>query len=137
MYIWNTNGKANNVEWGSIFHNQYNTAEYQRTCNTTKITANETWNINHIFCGDLVVESGTLTINSSSTLTMGNSTTITVKSGASLIIDSGSILNANVRALAGSTVAIKNGGKIVLRSNAEFYTETGTNLEILYGSINK
>ena len=137
MYIWNTNGKANNVEWGSIFHNQYNTAEYQRTCNTTKITANETWNINHIFCGDLVVESGTLTINSSSTLTMGNSTTITVKSGASLIIDSGSILNANVRALAGSTVAIKNGGKIVLRSNAEFYTETGTNLEILYGSIDK
>jgi len=137
IHIWKTNGKSGNVEWGCDRQNQYNTGEYQKVCAPINIAANETWNTNHSFCSDLVVKSGTLTINSGATLTMGNSTTITINSGASLVIDAANILNANVRAMAGSTVTIKNNGKIVLRSNAEFYTETGTNLEILYGIIDK
>ena len=135
MYIWKTNGKANNLEWGSMFHNQYNTAEYLKTCNNVRITSNETWNSNHSFCGNIDVESGTLTINNNSTLTMGTSNTITVKSGALLVIDSGSILNANVRALSGSTVTVKNNGFIKLSSIGSFYTETGTVVDISYGSV--
>lgn len=137
IHIWKTNGKSGNVEWGCARQNQYNTGEYQKICTPINIAANETWNTNHSFCSDLIVKSGTLTINSGATLTMGNSTTITINAGASLVIDAANILNANLRAMAGSTVTIKNNGKIVLRSNAEFYTETGTNLEILYGSIDK
>lgn len=50
--------------------------------------------------------------------------------GASLVIDSANLLNANIRAMSGSSVIVKNNGKINLWSNAEFYTETGANLEI-------
>ena len=134
MYLWKSNGKANNIEWGSFFHDQYNTAEYTRNCNSTSIESNETWTSNHDFCGDLIVKTGTLTI-SNSNLTMGSSTTITVMSGASLIIDDANVLNANIRALSGSSVTIKNNGSIKLRSNAEFYTETGTVVDIPYGSV--
>jgi hypothetical protein len=137
IYIWKTNGKAGNVEWGCNRQNQYNTGVYQKVCTPINIVANETWNTIHSFCGDLVVKSGTLTINSGATLTMGNLTTITIMSGASLVIDSGQILNANIRAMSGSNVTITNNGSITLRTNAEFYTETGTNLEIQYGSIDK
>ncbi len=134
MYLWKSNGKANNIEWGSFFHDQYNTAEYTRNCNSTSIESNETWTSNHDFCGDLIVKSGTLTINNTN-LTMGSSTTITVMSGASLIIDDANVLNANIRALSGSAVTIKNNGSIKLRSNGDFYTETGTVVDIPYGSV--
>ena len=137
IHIWKTNGKSGNVEWGCDRQNQYNTGEYQKICTPINIAANETWNTNHSVCGDLILKSGTLTINSSSTLTMGNSSMIIVMFGASLVIDSGSILNANVRALAGSNVTIKNNGSIKLRTNAEFYTETGTIVDMQYGSIDK
>ena len=137
IYIWKTNGKAGNVEWGCDWQNEHNTSEYTKNCNLVSLESSETWSSDHDFCGDLIVKSGTLTINNGSNLKMGNSTTITVMSGASLVIDGASVLNANVRALAGSTLTIKNNGSIKLRSNAEFYTETGTNLEIQYGSVDK
>jgi len=62
---------------------------------------------------------------------------IIVMSGASLVIDSGHILNANVRAMAGSHVTLTNNGSITLRSNAEFYTEIGTTIDMPYGTIDK
>ncbi|MEI7503320.1 MAG: VCBS repeat-containing protein, partial [Paludibacter sp.] len=137
IYIWKTNGIAGNVEWGCDWQNEYNTGEYTRNCNSVSLESSETWSSNHDFCGDLNVKSGTLTINNGSNLKMGNTSTITINSGASLIIDSGSILNANVRALAGSNVTIKNNGSIKLRTNAEFYTEKGTIVDMQYGSIDK
>jgi hypothetical protein len=137
IYLWRTNGKANNIEWGSDRQNHYNTGEYTRNCNSVSLESSETWSSDHDFCGDLIVKSGTLTVNNGSNLKMGNSTTITVLSGASLVIDSGHILNANVRAMAGSNVTIRNNGSITLRSNAEFYTETGTTVDIPFGSIDK
>jgi hypothetical protein len=106
-------------------------------CDPTLITSNSTWNASQSICGDLIVKSGTLTINSGSEITLGSSSMIIVMPGASLVIDGANVLNANIRALSGSTLTIVNNGKIVLRSNAEFYTETGTNLEIPYGSIDK
>jgi hypothetical protein len=132
--IWKTNGKAGNIEWGCDRQNQYNTGEYQTVCAPLTISSSETWSTNHEFCSDLTIKSGTLTLTNSN-LTMGNSNTITVMSGASLIIDSGNIQNANVRAMAGSSVTIKNNGSIKLRSNGEFYTETGTIVDFPNGSI--
>lgn len=103
----------------------------------TIINSNTIWNTNINVCGNLVLQSGTLTINNNSVLSMGNLATITIMSGASLIIDSASILNANIKVLTGSILIMKNNGLIRLRSNGEFYTETGTNIDIPYGSIDK
>jgi len=135
--VWKTNGIPSKIEWGSERHDQYNTGEYQTICEPTIINTNTTWNSSQGICGDVIVKSGTLTINNSSNISMGSSSMIIVMSGASLVIDAANILNANVRAMAGSTVTIKNNGKIVLRSNAEFYTETGTILDVQFGNIDK
>ena len=135
--MWQTNGLPSKIEWGSERHDQYNTGEYQTICDPTIINSDTTWNSSQSLCGDLILKSGTLTINNSSNISMSSSSIIIVMSGASLVIDAANVLNANIRAMAGSTVVIKNNGKIILGSNAEFYTETGTNLEILYGSIDK
>lgn len=135
--VWRTEGNPANIEWGSERHDQYNTGEYQTICDPTLITSDATWNANQSVCGDLIVKSGTLTINSGTEITLESSSMIIVMSGASLVIDGSNVLNANIRAMAGSNVTIKNNGRIVLRSNAEFYTETGTNIEIQYGSIDK
>jgi len=137
IYAWKTNGLPSAIEWGSERHDQYNTGEYQTICDPTLITSNATWNANQSICGDLIVKSGTLTINSGSNITLGSSSMIIVMSGASLVIDSGHILNANIRAMAGSNVTIRNNGSITLRSNAEFYTEKGTIVDLPYGSIDK
>lgn len=135
--MWQTNGLPSKIEWGSERHDQYNTGEYQTICNPTIITTNSTWNSNQSVCGDIIVKSGTLTIDNSSNITLGSSSMIIVMSGASLVVDSGHILNANVRAISGSNVTIKNSGSIVLRTNAEFYTEIGTIVDMQYGSIDK
>lgn len=135
--VWKTDGIPSKIEWGSERHDQYNTGEYYKICEPTIITTDATWNTNQDICGDLIVKSGTLTINNGSDISLGSSSMIIVMSGATLVIDAANVLNANIRALAGSTLIIKNNGKIVLRSNAEFYTEVGTNLEILYGNIER
>jgi len=137
IQMWETNGIPSKIEWGSERHDQYNTGEYQTICDPTLITTDATWSSSQSVCGDLVVKSGTLTINSGSNLTMGSSSMIIVMSGASLVIDSGHILNANVRAMAGSHVTLTNNGSITLRSNAEFYTEIGTTIDMPYGTIDK
>ncbi len=135
--MWQTNGLPSKIEWGSERHDQYNTGEYYTICEPTLITTNEIWNSSQNNCGDLIVKSGTLTINNNSNITLGSSSMIIVMSGASLVVDSGHILNANVRAMSGSSVTVTNNGSITLRSNAEFYSETGTNLDFQYGSIDK
>lgn len=137
MDMWQTDGNPTKIEWGSERHDQYNTGEYYTICDPTVITTDATWNSNQSVCGDLIVKSGTLTINNASNITLSSASMIIVMSGASLIIDAANVLNASIRAMAGSTVTIRNNGKLVLRSNAEFYTETGTNLEIQYGSVEK
>jgi hypothetical protein len=135
--MWQTNGLPSKIEWGSERHDQYNTGEYKTICEPTIVNSNTTWNSSQSVCGDLIVKSGTLTINNSSNVSFNSSSMIIVMSGASLIIDAANVLNANIRALSGSSVFIRNNGKLVLRSNAEFYTETGTSLEIPYGSVEK
>ena len=135
--MWQTNGIPSHIEWGSERHDQYNTGEYQTVYDPTIITTNTTWNANQSVNGDLIVKSGTLTINNNINITLGSSSMIIVMAGASLVIDSGHMLNANVRAMSGSNVTVKNNGSITLRSNAEFYTEIGTATEIQYGSIDK
>jgi hypothetical protein len=135
--VWKTNGIPSKIEWGSERHDQYNTGEYQTIYEPTLITANTTWNSNQSVNGDLIVKSGTLTINSNGNITLGTSSMIIVMAGASLVIDSGHILNANVRAMSGGNVTVKNNGSITLRSNAEFYTEPGTNLDIEYGGVDR
>jgi hypothetical protein len=135
--MWQTDGLPSRIEWGSARHDQYNTGEYQIICEPTIINTNTTLDSNLGVCGDIIVKSGTLTINNSSNITMGTSSMIIVKSGASLVVDSGHILNANVRALSGSNVTLTNNGSITLRSNGEFYSETGTIVDMQFGSIDK
>ena len=135
--VWKTNGIPSKIEWGSDRHDQYNTGEYQTICNPMINTSVTTWNSSQSMCGDLIIKSGTLTINNSSIITMGSSSMINVMSGASLIIDSASILNANVKAMAGSNVIIKNNGSIKLRSNGEFNTELNAIVDIPNGSISQ
>jgi hypothetical protein len=133
--MWQTNGIPSRIEWGSQRHDQFNTGEYQTICDPLIISRDSICNSSLSICGDMIVKSGTLTINNSSNVTLGSSSMIIVMSGASLVIDSGNVLNANVRAMAGSSVTIKNNGSIKLRTNAEFYTETGTIVDFPYGSI--
>lgn len=135
--MWQTDGLPSRIEWGSVRHNQYNTGEYQTICEPTIINSNTTWNNTQTICGEIIVKSGTLTINNNSNISMSSTSMIIVMAGASLVIDSGHILNANIRAMSGSSITVTNNGTITLRSNAEFYSETGTNLDIQYGSIDK
>ena len=135
MDMWQTDGIPSKIEWGTERHDQYNTGEYHTVCDPTVINTNTTWNNNQSVCGDVVVKSGILTINNNSSVALTSESMFIVMSGASLVIDAATLSNANVRALSGSSVTITNGGKIVLRSNAEFYTETGTVVDIPYGSV--
>ena len=135
MDMWQTDGIPSKIEWGTERHDQYNTGEYHTVCDPTVINTNTTWGNNQTVCGDIVVKSGTLTINNNSSVALSSESMFIVMSGASLVIDAATLSNANVRAMSGSSVTITNGGKIVLRSNAEFYTETGTVVDIPYGSV--
>lgn len=135
IYIWKTNGIANNVEWGSIWHNQHNTNEYTKKCIPLTIMTTEIWNSDKNLCGGLTIKSGSLTINNNANIIIGSASMVTVMSGATLIIDSGKISNCNVSVLSGGTLILKNNGVLDIRSNGEFNVEQGAIFENQYGSV--
>ena len=114
VYVWKTNGNPNRIEWGSERHDPQNTGEYFKTCAKTFIKTNTVWSTNQSLCNDLIIESGTLTLNSTCTLTMSGSSMIIIRPGANLAVDGGKIINANIKALPGSSVTLKNSASIKL-----------------------
>jgi hypothetical protein len=93
VYAWETNGYPSRIEWGMERFNAQNTGEYFKHCSETVITANTVWNSNMEVCGDIVVQSGTLTLNSGCTLKMNSETKIIVQPGAKLAVNGGTITN--------------------------------------------
>ena len=133
IYVWETNGSPDNIEWGSERHNCRNTGEYKKT-SPTAITSNTTWSMNNDICCNYTVESGaTLTITSQINIT--ELTKITVKSGGSLIIDGGKLLDANIEVQSGGNLTIQNNGKIRLHRYGTLQVNTGGTLSQPYGNV--
>lgn len=133
--VWKTDGIPSKIEWGSDRHDQYNTGEYYPICEPTLITSSATWNNNQSICNDLIIKSGTLTINNNSNISMTSSSMVIVMSGGSLIVDSGKILNCNVKVMSGGTLTLKNNGTLDIRTNGEFTVNQGAIFENQYGSV--
>lgn len=75
------------------------------------------------------------TLNIQNTLNLFGRVTITIESGGELNIDGGVITNANIDLAVGGKLTIKNGGKLVMRTNTDFLTPKGALVEIESGSI--
>ena len=82
-------------------------------------------------------------INPNATLTVKNilnlfgRVTITIESGGELVIDGGVVTNANIAFSTGGKLKIKNGGKLVMRTNTDFEAPIGALVEIEDGIICK
>ena len=135
IHMWETNGSSSKIEWGHERHDQFNTGEYYKICEPTIINSNTSWSSNRSICGDIVVKSGTLTINGNSSISMDNSSMIMVMDGATLQIDSGHLLNSNVKILSGGKIILKNNGSVKTRKNGEFNVGLGAIFENLSGQI--
>lgn len=134
FYAWKTNGDSNAIEWGSERHDSRNTGEYGTFCQPTLIRSNTTWN-GETPCGNVIVQSGTLTIPTGKSITLEKTSKIVVRPGATLVVDGGSVLNGYVWALPGSTVTIKNNGTIKLRLSGNLIIESGAVFNQKYGSV--
>lgn len=135
VYVWETDGLSSRIEWGSQRHDPQNTGEYFKICDPKIITANTTWTSNQTFCGDLIIHTGTLTINATSTVTMDPGSMIIIKKGAKLIINGGKIMNANLKAISGSTVILQNDAYVKLSRKGEFNIMGGASFEYIKGNI--
>ena len=84
-----------------------------------------------------------ITIKPNATLTVKNilnlfgRVTVTIESAGELVIDGGVITNANINFAAGGKMTIKNGGKLVMRTNTDFIVPVGAMTDIENGSICK
>ena len=63
--------------------------------------------------------------------------TVTIESAGELVIDGGVITNANINFAAGGKMTIKNGGKLVMRTNTDFVVPVGAMTDIGNGLICK
>ena len=135
VYMWKTYGSSDLIEWGRERHDSHNTGEYYKICQPTIITSNTTWNTNKDICGDIIVNSGTLTITSSCIVTMSANTRILIKSGGELKVDGGKIMNANIKALNGGSIVMINNGIINICQHGEFCIAPGATYENQYGVI--
>ena len=134
IYVWETDGNPNKIEWGSNRYNPQNTGEYLK-CNSVVISSDTIWNSAQEICGNLIIHSGTLTLNPECILSMSNSSIIIIKSGAKLILNGGQIVNANVKALDQSHIVIKNNGNIQIRKKGEFHLLKGATLDYQSGNV--
>jgi hypothetical protein len=135
IYMWETNGNSQLIEWGSERHDPHNTGEYYEICPPTIITSNTTWSTNKNLCGDIIINSGTLTIASTCTVTMSDYTKVLVNSGGELKVDAGKIMNANIKALSGSNIILKSNGYIKISDHGEFNINTGATFDYQYGTL--
>lgn len=130
-----TNGKPIGIQWGSERHDSYNTGEYGTLCAPLLITSDTTWSNVRNPCGNVIIESGKLTVPAGKTITLGETSKIIVRKGAVLEVDGGTVQNAFVRALKGSNLIIKNGGRILLRNQGWLDIEAGAEMDNEQGTI--
>lgn len=104
--------------------------------NTLQITGNTTYNTRQS-------QNTHIRINPNASLTVQNilnlfgRVTITIESGGELVIDGGVVTNANIAFSTGGKLKIKNGGKLVMRTNTDFEAPIGALVEIEDGMICK
>lgn len=63
--------------------------------------------------------------------------TILIESGGELVVDGGVITNADINFAAGGKLTVKNGGKLVMRTNTNFEVPLGAVVDVENGSIRK
>ena len=80
-----------------------------------------------------IAPNATLTIQD--ILNLFGRVTITIESGGELIIDGGIITTANIEFATGGKLTIRNGGKLVMRTNTDFVAPIGAIVEIENGEI--
>jgi hypothetical protein len=101
---------------------------------TITINSNTTYTTRLSKRSHIVVASNkTLTVKD--ILNMFGRPTITVQSGGQLIVDGGVITNAYLNLASGAKLVLKNGGKIVMRTNTTFNAPVGALVDISHGEI--
>ena len=101
---------------------------------TITINSNTTYTTRQYKRSHIVVASNKM-LTVKNILNMFGRPTISVQSGGQLIIDGGVITNAYFNLAAGSILVLKNGGKIVMRTNTDFYAPVGALIDITHGEI--
>ncbi len=103
---------------------------------TLQITGNTTYNTRQSKYSHIRVNSNaTLTVKN--ILNLFGRVTITIESGGQLVIDGGVVTNADITFSTGGKLKIKNGGKLVMRTNTDFEAPIGALVEIEDGTICK
>ena len=103
-------------------------------CSTLQITGNTTYSTQQsIYTHLRITSNATLTVQD--ILNLFGRVTITIESGAELVIDGGVITNADIDFATGGKLKIKNGGKLVMRTNADFEAPVGAIVEVENGEI--
>jgi len=97
------------------------------------ITSNTTWSGEIELCKNLIIQSGTLTIQGN--CIMPFKANITVKTGASLNINGGTIQNADIIVESGGNLIIQNNGKLIINNDDELQVNTGGILDYSYGDV--
>ena len=135
MYVFPTEGKPQNIEWGMERHDPHNTGEYTRPCFSERVTSNVVWTESRSICGDLdIYPESSLTVEGC-TIDFGSASTLTIHEGASLEIDGATLQGISVDAKPGSSFKLHGNGKIHLREGGLFETGKGTIVEIVSGEI--
>lgn len=88
-----------------------------------------------IYTHIIIKSNATLTVND--ILNLFGRVIITIESGGELIIDGGVITNAAINFSVGGKLSIRNGGKLILRTNTDFEVPIGAVADIENGSICK
>jgi hypothetical protein len=135
IQMWETNGLPSRIEWGRYRHDPFNTGEYYPVCDPVIVSSNTSWSSNRSLCSDLIIKSGTLTINAACTATMSSEAMIILQAGSALLVNGGKIMNANIKALPGSKIILQNDAYIKLRPKGEFFISPGAEFENTSGSI--
>lgn len=101
---------------------------------TLTINSNTTYTTRQYKRTHIVIPSNkTLTIKN--ILNMFGRPTITVQSGGRLIVDGGVITNVYIDLAPGAKLELKNGGKIIMRTNTNFIAPVGALIDITHGAI--
>ena len=107
---------------------------YPNTSSTLQITGNTAYNTRQsIYTHIRIPSSATLTVQN--ILNLFGRVTITIESGGELVIDGGVITNADIDIASGGKLTIKNGGKLIMRTNTDFDAPIGALVEIENGEI--
>lgn len=98
------------------------------------LVGNQSYSTRQSFGVNIAITSGS-TFTVYDILNMLGRVTITVQSGGHLIVDGGVITNVKINLASGSKLTLKNHGKLVMRTNTDFYAPVGALVDMEYGEI--